>query len=100
MELTCKSTPGELMQESADTRAVKRHGGTLAGREKRLLNLGCGRTFHPAWFNVDFRECTSTDRFSTQKYYKISMLSGCFSTPRHSSEKLVILGCYHDYTYL
>ncbi len=28
----------------------------MSDREPRLLNLGCGLCFHPAWVNVDFRQ--------------------------------------------
>jgi glycosyltransferase involved in cell wall biosynthesis/SAM-dependent methyltransferase len=34
--------------------AVSRLTGTSTGRDKRLLNLGCGETCHPDWLNVDF----------------------------------------------
>jgi glycosyltransferase involved in cell wall biosynthesis/SAM-dependent methyltransferase len=33
---------------------VKLHGGAGTAQGKRLLNMGCGRTFHPDWLNVDF----------------------------------------------
>ena len=37
-----------LIPPSSETRHI--------GKSKRLLNLGCGATFHPEWLNIDFHD--------------------------------------------